>query len=108
MDRINWQFDNTDINALVLGIKYEGVACPILFRLLPKRGNSNMEERIEIIDRFIRLFGKSSIESFVGNRECVGEKWLEYLNREGISYHLRIRENFWVENPRTGKQFKAF
>lgn len=108
MDRTNWQFGTTDINALVLGITYEGVAFPILFRLLPKRGNSNTAERIEIIDRFIRLFGKSSIESLVGDREFVGEKWLEYLNREGIPYHLRIRENFWVKDPRTGKQFKAF
>ena len=52
MDRTNWQFGHTDINALVLGITYEGVAFPILFRLLPKRGNSNTQERIDIIDRF--------------------------------------------------------
>ena len=108
MDRTNWQFGTTDINALVLGITYEGVAFPILFRLLPKRGNSNTAERIEIIERFIRLFGKSSIESLVGDREFVGEKWLEDLNKKGIPYHLRIRENFWVKDPRTGKQFKAF
>mgnify|MGYP000355701003 CR=1 FL=1 len=94
MDRTNWQFGHTDINALVLGITYEGVAFPILFRLLPKRGNSNTQERIDIIDRFIKLFGKSSIESLTGDREFVGEQWLEYLNREGIPYHLRIRENF--------------
>lgn len=108
MDRTNWQFGHTDINALVLGITYEGVAFPILFRLLPKRGNSNTQERIDIIDRFIKLFGKSSIESLTGDREFVGEQWLEYLNREGIPYHLRIRENFWVKDPRTGKEFKAF
>lgn len=89
-------------------IMYENVAFAILFRLLPKRGNSNTTERIEIIDRFIRLFGKSSIESLVGDREFVGEKWLEYLNREGIPYHLRIRENFWVKDPRIRKQFRAF
>lgn len=75
---------------------------------MPKYSNSNTQERIDIIDRFIKLFGKSSIESLTGDREFVGEKWLEYLNREGIPYHLRIRENFWVKDLRTGKEFKAF
>lgn len=74
IDRTNWQFGTTDINALVLGITYEGVAFPILFHLLPKRGNSNTAERIEIIDRFVRLFGKPAIESLVGDREFVNEK----------------------------------
>lgn len=104
MDRTNCHCDQTDINALIV-ITYEGVA---FFRLFPKRGNSNTQKRIEIIGRFIKLFGKSRIESLVGDREFVGEKWLEYLNREGISYHLLIRENFWVKDPRTGKEFKAF
>lgn len=35
MDRTNWQFGHTDINALVLGITYEGVAFPILFVCCP-------------------------------------------------------------------------
>ena len=108
MDRTNWQFGSFDINALVLGITYKGVAFPILFRLLPKRGNSNTKERIQIMDRFIRLFGKSNIKCLVADREFVGQDWLEYLNRERIPYHIRIRENFWVKDPRTGKEFKAW
>ncbi len=92
---------------MVLAITYEGVAFPIISRLLPKRGNSNTAERIHILERFIHLFGKESIESLVADREFVGEAWLDYLNREGICYHLRIRENFWVKDPRTKKEFKA-
>jgi hypothetical protein len=107
LDRTNWQFGSTDINALVLAITYEGVAFPIISRLLPKRGNSNTAERIQIMERFIHLFGKESIESLVADREFVGEAWLDYLNREAICYHLRIRENFWVKDPRTNKVFKA-
>jgi hypothetical protein len=37
----------------------------------------------------------------------VGEVWLDYLNWEGIPYHLRIQENFLVKDPRTNKVFKA-
>jgi hypothetical protein len=107
MDRTNWQFGSTDINILAIGIVYQGVAFPLLFKLLPKRGNSNTQERIDIIDHFIQLFGKGAIKQLVADREFVGEKWMEYLNREKIKYHIRIRENFFVNDPRTGKRIKA-
>jgi hypothetical protein len=107
MDRTNWQFGSTDINALVLAITYHGVAFPLLFKLQPKRGNSNTAERIEMINRFLDLFGHDSIGCLVADREFVGEQWLEYLNRAKIPYYLRIRDNFWVTDPRTGKRSKA-
>ena len=46
IDRTNWKFGKFDINILTLGIAYMGAAFPILWILLPKRGNSNTEERI--------------------------------------------------------------
>ena len=38
MDRTNWKYGQTDINVLLLGVTYKNVAFPLLFRLLPKRG----------------------------------------------------------------------
>lgn len=107
MDRTNWQFGTTDINILAIGIVYQGVAFPLLFKLLPKRGNSNTQERIDIIEHFIRLFGKYAIKQLVADREFVGEDWMKFLNEEQIKYHIRIRENFFVNDPRTGKKIKA-
>ncbi len=52
MDRTNWKFSNTNINILTLGIIYEGMAFPIVFKMMDKRGNSNTEERMELIRRF--------------------------------------------------------
>lgn len=72
MDRTNWQFGSFDINALVLAVTYQGVAFPLLFRLLPKKGNSNTQERIDLMERYIALFGKSSIDCLVADREFVG------------------------------------
>ena len=37
MDRTNWQFGSFKINALVLGVTYEGVAFPLLFKLIDAR-----------------------------------------------------------------------
>ena len=107
MDRTNWKFGSTDINILAIGIAYQGVAFPIMFKLLPKRGNSNTQERIDIMNHFIQLFGKIAIKQLVADREFVGEKWVKYLNYEDINYHIRIKENFLVKNPRTGKTIKA-
>ena len=107
MDRTNWKFGQTNINILVLAIVYKGVAFPILFKLMPKRGNSNTTERIQIINHYIRLFGKESIHYLVADREFVGEHWIDYLNFNQIEYHIRIRDNFWVMNPKSGSHFKA-
>jgi hypothetical protein len=107
MDRTNWKFGQQNINVLVIAIVYHGVAFPLLFKLLPKFGNSNTHERIELVERFIHLFGSESLDCLTADREFVGEKWIKYLNNNRIKYYIRIRENFWVMQPHNGKQVKA-
>ena len=107
IDRTNWKFGQTDINIFMLGIVYKGVAFPLLFTMLAKRGNSNSKERIELVNRFIKLFGKEVIESIVADREFVGGQWLEYLNRNKIRYYIRIRNNFKVFIPHKNKEIRV-
>lgn len=107
IDRTNWKFGSFDINIFMLGIVYDGVAFPLLFTLLPKRGNSNSTERIELINRFIRLFGAERIDCIVADREFVGQVWLDFLNANRIRYHIRIRNNFKVFLPHKNKEVKA-
>jgi hypothetical protein len=107
LDRTNWKFGTKNINILTLGIVFKGVAFPILFHMMPKFGNSSTQERIDLMNRFIRLFGCGSIECLLADREFVGENWLEYLNKLSIEYHIRIRENFWVEIPGNGHKVKV-
>jgi len=108
MDRTNWKFGEQNINVLTLAVVYQGVAFPILISMLDKRGNSNTNERIKIMNRYINLFGLQNIDCLVADREFVGEHWVNYLNNNQIRYYIRIRENFYVDDPRTGKRFKAF
>jgi hypothetical protein len=108
MDRTNWKFGETAINVLALAIVYKGVAFPILITMLNKAGNSDTQERIEIINRYIRLFGHGTIDCLLADREFVGENWIAYLNLNQIRYYIRIRENFYIDDPRTGKRIKAF
>ena len=107
IDRTNWKFGESNINIFMLGVVYQGVAFPLMFKMLPKQGNSNTDERILLIDRFIGLFGVECIDALMADREFVGKRWLEYLNRKRISYYIRIRNNFQVSIPSKNKSLKA-
>ncbi len=107
LDRTNWKFGTANINILVLAIVYQGVAFPVMFTMMPKFGNSSTEERIELMQRYINLFGADTIECLLADREFVGDHWLGYLNHHQIRYHIRIRENFRVDIPRNGHRVKA-
>lgn len=107
MDRTNWKFGSSNINILTLAVVYQGVAFPILYRMMPKFGNSNTGERIALLERYIRLFGVETIDCLLADREFVGEHWLDYLNQHRIKYHIRIRGNFYVDAPHSGKRIKA-
>lgn len=107
MDRTNWKFGQTNINILVLGVVYEGTAFPLLFTMLDKRGNSSTQERIELMERYDDLFGFDTLDYLVADREFIGHKWFDYLNKNNLSYHIRIRENFKVFIPRSNKNVEA-
>jgi hypothetical protein len=108
MDRTNWKFGQTNINVLTLAVVYQGAAFPLLIVMLDKQGNSDTTERIRIINKYINLFGRDTIHNLLADREFVGEHWIAYLNARRIRYYIRIKENFYVEDPRTGKKLKAF
>jgi len=91
----------------MIRLVYKGVAFPLLFTMLDKRGNSNSQERIHLINRFIGLFGKEVIKSVVADREFVGKDWLAFLNRNEIRYYIRIRNNFKVFIPHKNKELNA-
>ena len=91
LDRTNWKFGTTNINVLALAVVYQGVAFPILFKMMPKFGNSSTTERIELLQRYIDLFGIDTIDCLLADREFVGNQWLAYLNNKRIRYHIRIR-----------------
>lgn len=104
IDRTNWKFGKKDINILMLGIIYQGVSIPLFWELLPKRGNSSAEERIEITEKAIKLLGKENIISIVGDREFIGIKWFRYLNQTQITYRMRIKSNTCINSHRSRGQ----
>jgi len=45
-----------------------------------------------IISRFVKFYGKDRIEAVTGDREFNNEKLLNYLEKEGIHYALRLKK----------------
>lgn len=103
IDRTNWKWGQSNINILMLSVVYKGIALPIFWKALNKRGNSSTEERIELIQRFIRVFGKGAIQGILGDREFIGEEWISWLLKNEISFCLRLRENLLVQNTQGKK-----
>lgn len=100
LDRTNWKFGTLDINILVLAVAYKGIAVPLFWSLLPKRGNSNTEERIQLMNRFLEFFPLESIECLTADREFIGQQWFQYLIDTRIPFRIRIRNNTQIPSAR--------
>ena len=93
LDRTNWMLGCFPINFLVLSIVHQGIAFPIFWTFLPKKGNSNTKERIELLNRFIAHFGTLKIDCLLADREFIGEEWFGYLKHHHIRFHIRIKRD---------------
>ena len=100
MARTTWKLGKVTINILMLGIAYKGIAFPLLWMLLPKTGNSNTEERIHLLDRFLTLFGVEKIKFFSADREFLGKEWFSFLLEKMVHFRIRIRENMLISNAK--------
>ena len=97
LDRTNWKFGKLDINILMLTVAYKGIALPLMWSCLKKRGNSNTTERIDLIKRIVLLIGAENIDCLLGDREFVGADWIKWLDEQNISFLFRIRNNSLLE-----------
>ena len=52
IDRTEWSFGKIRFNILMLVIVHEGVGYRVMWNFLDKKGNSNSDERMDLIDRF--------------------------------------------------------
>jgi hypothetical protein len=101
LDRTNWKFGAVSVNILTLGIAWNGTAIPLFWTLLVnKGGNSATRHRIEILQRFIGVFGAHRIECLVADREFVGKAWFAYLLAQKIRFRIRIKADARVGTAR--------
>jgi hypothetical protein len=93
LDRTNWKLGVVDINILMLGLVYGGMAYPLLWTVLPHTGNSSTQERLELVDRLLKLINPDAIEALVADREFIGEDWFKGLKERRILLVMRVKKN---------------
>ena len=96
LDRTHWQVGRVHLNVLLFGIAHEGVAFPILWRLLGKSGNSSQQERAALLSRLLHVIPRERIAVVVADREFISEAWFETLTTARIPFVIRIRKNALV------------
>ena len=105
MDRTNWKFGEFNINILMLGITYKGIAFPLIFSLLPKRGNSNWNERRKIME-LLSVFSERNASTVLWQTASSSERNGQggstavaygitsgYVRTSGLSSHPPVRES---------------
>jgi hypothetical protein len=107
IDRTDWYLGATPLNILMLSLVYKGVAFPLLWTVLEKKGCCDTAQRIEVVEKYLKLFGAHTLSFVTADREFIGRDWFGYLRRKKIPFRLRVRENLKVTNARGNKMVSA-
>jgi len=101
LDRTNWEYGKRNINLLVIGILYRDVFIPLAWTDLGRAGNSNCEQRLELVDRLLGWWPYSDVAlpqlHIAGDREFIGFAWFKGLEQRGINFVMRIPASFKIE-----------
>ena len=83
LDATTWRLGQKDVHLLVLSFLYQGVAVPILWRDLNKKGHSNARERQSFIEEAAQLYNLKG-KILLADREYTGQLWFTFLHQQGI------------------------
>ena len=61
--------------------------------MLADCGNSDMAERMALMNRFCAAFGKEAIAMLVADREFIGAQWFDFLVGMDIPFVIRVKQN---------------
>ncbi len=93
LDRTNWKIGRRDVNILMLAIATRRVRIPLLWTVLDKTGSCNQAQRIALMQRYLALFGSSSIIWLLCDREFIGRRWMKFLLQNNILFAIRVKQN---------------
>jgi len=91
IDRTEWDFGVYQCNILMIVAKNGKVGIPLYRELLDnKSGDSNCDDRIDLLEKVVKILGKDRINMIVGDSEFIGLKWIKYLKINDINYCMRV------------------
>lgn len=93
IDRTIWQIGSLWVNILMVSVVQGDTSYPLVWTLLPKRGNSSTAERTTLMQRVLAALPKEQILCLTADREFIGHDWFQWLRRNSIHFSCRIRAN---------------
>lgn len=108
LDGTSWQRGDRKFHFLTLCICYKGVAIPIYWINLRKKGCSNLKERKKIIKKAKKRFNLKG-KILLCDREYIGKEWFKYLVVIELEFVIRIRKGDYKKavNEADGKSYEA-
>ena len=91
LDRTQWRIGTREVNFLVLAAVTRRFRVPLMWSLIPGRGNSGTRQRIALMRRYLRLFDVSTIRLLLADREFIGRAWTDFLCENNIPFAIRLR-----------------
>ncbi len=80
----------------MVSVVWDKRAFPVYFSLLPKLGNSNLDEQTKILSQVLPLFRTYKI-CVLGDREFCSVKLANSLRERDVYFCLRLKKNHFVE-----------
>ena len=106
LDRTSWELGACCINILMLGVAYKGLAFPLLWMMLDKKGNSDTRERLALLDSLLTRVDAERIEAVVADREFTGKDWFQGLKERKLGFVMRVRNNTVIGSKGRTRQAK--
>lgn len=106
LDRTEWKVGSKPVNLLVLAVVHAGCAVPLLWSVLDKPGASHTQERKDLLQRFLDLFGTSATAFVSADREFIGRDWIAWLLNQNVPFRIRIKAGEWLRHE-DGRQKRA-
>ncbi len=106
LDRTEWKVGKKPVNVLVLAVVFAGCAVPLLWSVLDKPGASDTQERKDLLQRFVALFGTDALRFLTADREFIGRDWIAWLLSQKVPFRIRIKAGEWLRHE-DGRQRRA-
>lgn len=106
MDRTNWKLGSHDFNLLVLGVCLGGIVLPLVWKVLPHGGNSDMRGRMLLVGLLLKRLPAQRWAVLIADREFIGQEWFRFLRDRKIKRCIRIRENTVLDDEPARDHFQ--
>ena len=107
LDRTEWKRGDTSVNLLVLAVVTHGCAVPLLWTVMPECGSSDTPERIELLSRFVKHFGRERLRFLTADREFIGWEWINWLLEQRLPFRIRIKAGEYLSDQK-GQERRAW